>query len=380
MLFKLNEEQIMVKEIAKSFSEKEISPMLSDIMKSSKYPRRALERAGKLNLTGILIPEEYGGMGLGPIEYTVALEEISKVCASFAASMVPTNFVAKIIMEFGTKQQKEKYLPELANGNKLASFAVTEASGGSNWFMTNQSKATLNGDNYVLNGTKSFISNAGDADVYVVIVRTDETKGPMGFSAFIIDRDTKGFSIGTLEDKIGLHGYSTGELIYKDCSIPKENLLGREGDGLNIFQCGGNLQCIGVGAVSLGICQAALNETIKYAKEKIYMGDKSISHLENVQVAVSEMLGSLESSRLLMYKAANEMNGPTLLPVLACMNCVKNTVKVTGKAIELHGGYGSSNDYNVSRYFLDSKTLSVQMTYDQMMAIMGKFVLEVPNA
>lgn len=381
MFLNLTEQQMMIKESAQKFANQILRPRVNDMEKVGVYPKDIYEKAGEMNLLGVLIPENYGGLGLGVLDFLIVLESLAAISPSFAASLVPCTVVVQSLLSFGTEEQKIKYLPDIAKGKSLCTFAVTEANGGSNWFLTNQSTACLDEENYVVNGSKSFISNAADADLHFIMVRTNPEKGPGGFSVLIVEADMEGCKVGTLEDKLGLRGYSAGELIFNNCKVPKHNMLGKEGDGLTVFQAGGNYQCIALGAVALGIADSALQETIKYAKQRPFWGGKTISQLENVQVCVSEMYVDYVSYSLLMYEAAIEMEKMTMtmLPVAACMKTMQGAVQISDNAVKLHGACGCSNEYAVSRYFADAKTLSLLMNYDQMMSIMGKVVLEVPD-
>ncbi len=381
MTLKLNEQQKMIQETACNFARHELKLYINEAREKGEYPKSLYKKAGSLNITGILIPQKYGGLGLSLIDQSIVLTALAEVNPSFAASLVPNIFVAQSILFFGTDAQREKYLPRIASGDILCTFAVTEPSGGSNWFLTNQMSALLNDDCYVLNGVKSFISNASNADLHLILARTNREIGPAGFSAFLIEKNTKGCRAGSKEDKIGLCEYATGELIFENCIISKENRLGAEGDGINIFQAGGNHQCIALGSVALGISKMTLDGTQKYAQEKVYFAEKQISHLENVQIKVAEMYTEYRAATLLMFESALLMDEKTMtmMPIVACMNSIKKAVLITNKAMELYGASGCSKDFAIGRAFSDAKTLSLQMTYDQMMAIFGKFLLQVPD-
>lgn len=381
MFANLTEQQNMIRESAQKFAEQILQPCIKDAEKAGVFPKDIYEKAGEMNLLGVLIPENYGGLELGVLDLFIVLESLATISPSFAASLVPCTVVVQSLLTFGTEEQKQKYLPDIAKGKTLCTFAVTEASGGSNWFLTNQSIACLNKDGYVINGSKSFISNADAADLHFVLARTNPEKGPAGFSVLIVENGMDGFKVGTLEDKMGLQGYSVGELIFNNCQISKENILGRDGDGLSVFQAAGNYQCITLGAVALGIADKALQEAIKFTKERPFWGGKTISQLENVQVCIAEMYADNMANSLLIYEAALEMEKPpmTMLPVAACMKMMQGAVQISDKAIKLHGACGCSNEYAVSRCFTDAKTLSLLLNYDQMMSIMGKAILEVPD-
>ena len=379
MDLRLTEEQEMTRKMVRELAANEIAPIAAEIDETGRFPREAMEKVAEAGLFGILLPPPFGGAGGDRFTLALSLEEISAVSASVGWSLVTSVGVAFIILAFGSDEQRKKYLPALAKGEKLGAFALVEPSGGTNWQMTLQTRAVADGDQYVVNGSKCFTSNAGEADIYVVFARTDPAKGPMGISVLIIEKDTPGFSVGTREDKFGLRGDPTGELFFEDCRVPKQNLVGQEGDGVKIFQAYGALDCVGHAAVAVGIAQAALDASVKYVKERTVVEPKTLANLENVQRAIADMTVAVEAARLIAYRAALPAGeGPDPLTFLAAMFCNEVAMDVTDKAVELHGGYGCTRDFPVGRYFRDAKTLSLQKTFDFVKTMVGKMLLGIP--
>ncbi|MBC8186429.1 acyl-CoA dehydrogenase family protein [candidate division KSB1 bacterium] len=311
----------------------------------------------------------------------LAAEEIAKQSASVAASLAVSTATSFAILAFGTENQKKKYLPPLAKGEFLASFALAEPGGGANWTQTTSTRAVLDGDFYVINGSKMFVSNAGEAQVYIVVVRTDPAKGPGGISAFLIEKDTPGFSIGTVEKKLGLRGDPTAEVVLEDCRVPKENMLGQEGDVMKVAFAYGGLDCAGQAAAAVGLAQAALDETTKYVKERTIVGATSLANIEVVQSTITEMTMAVESARYYNFSSVMPLGKPGMdpRPLIAAINAKEMAIDVTGKAILLHGGYGCTTDFPLERYFRDAKTLSMTPPSMTMIkSLVGKILLDVP--
>ncbi len=379
MDLRLTEEQEITRKMVRELAAREIAPIAAQIDETGRFPREAMEKLAEAGLFGILLPPPFGGAGGDRFAFALSLEEISAASASVGWSLVTSTSVAFIILAFGSDEQRKKYLPALAKGEKLGAFALVEPSGGTNWQMTLQTRAVADGDQYVVNGSKCFTSNAGEADIYVVFARTDPAKGPMGISVLIIEKDAPGFSFGTLEDKFGLRGDPTGELFFEDCCVPRENLVGQEGDGVKIFQANGALDCIGHAAVATGIAQAALSASVKYVKERTVVEPSTLANFENVQRAIADMSVAVEAARLITYRAALSMEkGPDPLVFAAAMFCNEVAMDVSGKAVELHGGYGCTRDFPVGRYFRDAKTLSLQKTFEFVKTMIGKMLLGIP--
>jgi len=380
MDLRLTEEQAMTRKMAGELAVRDIAPVAAEIDESGRFAGELMQKMGQAGLFGILIPPPFGGAGGQRLDFVLAVEEIAAASASVAWCLSTSTGVAFLILAFGSDEQKKRYLPALAHGQKLGALALVEPSGGTNWAMTLRTRAAAEGDHYVVNGSKCFISNAGEADIYIVFARTDPTKGPMGISALLMEKDTPGFSFGKLEEKFGLRGDPTGELIFDGCRVPKANLLGQEGDGMKMFQAFGALDCVGQAAVCVGIGQAALDASIKYTKERVVVEPSTLAHFENVQSTIADMAVAVEAARLIAYRAASAAvrEGPDPLVFLAAMFCNEVAMNVTGKAVALHGGYGCTMDFAVGRYFRDAKTLSLQKTFEYVKATAGKMLLDIP--
>lgn len=361
MDFKLSKEQEMIRTVMKEFAENEVKPIASEIDETARFPRETVDKMARYNMMGIPFPVEYGGAGGDDIAYVIAVEELSKVCATTGVILsAHTSLACWPIYKYGTKEQKQKYLVPLAKGDKLGAFGLTEPNAGTD-AAAQQTVAVLDGDNYVLNGTKLFITNGGEADIYIIFAMTDKSKGTRGISAFIVEKDAPGFSIGKIEDKMGIRGSSTAELIFRDCVIPKENLLGEEGMGFKIAMTTLDGGRIGIAAQALGIAEGALEESIKYIKERQQFG-KPLSKFQGLQWMVADMATEIEAAKLLVYKAAyNKANG---LPynkeaAMAKLYASKVAMDVTTKAVQLHGGYGFTKDYPVERMMRDAKITEI---------------------
>lgn len=361
MEFKLSKEQEMIRDVMRQFAEKEVKPIAKEIDELGRFPEETVGKMARYNMLGIPFPVEYGGAGGDEIAYAIAVEELSKVCGTTGViCSAHTSLGCWPIFRYGTEEQKEKYLIPLAKGEKLGAFGLTEADAGTD-AAGQQTVAVLDGDNYILNGTKIFITNGGQADVYIIFAMTDKSKGTRGISAFIVDKDAPGFTIGKLEDKMGIRGSSTTELIFRDCVIPKENLLGKEGKGFGIAMSTLDGGRIGIAAQALGIAEGALEETIKYIKEREQFG-RPLSKFQGLQWMVADMGTAIEAARLLVYKAAyNKANG---LPynkeaAMAKLFAANTAMDVTTKCVQLHGGYGFTKDYPVERMMRDAKITEI---------------------
>lgn len=377
MNFKLNKEQLMIQNAAREFAQKEISPIVEELDSTGNYPLDLVKSLSKFDYLGLMTSSRYGGIGLSGVEFAIVIEEISAVCAALGVSLSTNARFAYDISAYGNEEQKERYLPAHARGEILGAIAFTEPNGGSNWPATAQTSANLDGDHYVINGSKCFISNAGIADVYIVMARTNEIKGPQGISAFIIEKGTSGFTFGKMEDKFGLRGYPTGELFFDNCRIPKENLLGKEGEGFKNFQSSAAFTFVGTAAVYIGIAQAALVNSIEFAKGRMNVAPSTLSELESVQGTVSEMAAEVEASRLMMQKASSLLGTPSFASMLAVQKCSRMALQVTSDAVALQGGYGCIRENTVNRYFRDAKTLSLQISYDKFKSIIGMGLMDV---
>ena len=269
MNFQLTEEQELIKQMVREFAETEVKPIAAEIDKNHRFPVETMAKLKDLSLMGVVIPEEYGGSGADAVSYMIVIEELSRACASTGIIVAThTSLCCFPILKFGTEEQKQKYLVPLASGEKLGAFCLTEPGAGTD-AASQQTTAVLDGDYYILNGSKCFITNGGYADTYIVMAMTDKSKGTKGISAFIVDKDFPGFIVGQSEDKLGIKGSSTTEIIFKDCKVPKENLIGQEGQGFKIAMQSLDVGRVGVGAQALGIAQACLDESVKYSKERV---------------------------------------------------------------------------------------------------------------
>ena len=361
MDFQFSEEQKMISNSAKDFAEKHIRPNIMKWDESQYFPREILEKAGEMGFMGIFIPEEYGGSGLGYHEYVSIIEEISKVDPSIGLSIAAHNSLCTgHIFYFGNEEQKKKWLPNLASGKNIGAWGLTEHNTGSDAGGMNTT-AVKDGDNYLLNGSKNFITHGKSGDVAVVIARTGEKGDSRGMSAFIVERGTPGFSGGKKEDKLGMRASETAELVFDNCRIPKENLIGNEGDGfvqsLKLLD-GGR---ISIGALSLGISKGAYEAALKYSKERFQFG-KPISSFQGISFKLSDMATEIAASELLIHKAASMKNKGqkvTLQGAMAKMFSSEACVKIANEAVQIHGGYGYIKEFPVEKFYRDSKLCTI---------------------
>ena len=352
----------------REFAEKEVKPLAQETDETEQFPYVTLEKLKKYGLLGIPFPKEYGGQGADTLAYIMCVEELSKVCATTGVIVsAHTSLCADPIYKFGTDEQKAKYLTPLASGEKLGAFGLTEPNAGTD-SSRQQTRAELVGDNYILNGSKIFITNAGPADIYVVFAMTDKSKGNRGITAFIVEKDFEGFSVGTKEKKMGIRGSATAELIFENCKVPKENLLGEVGGGFKIAMKTLDGGRIGIASQALGIAQGALDETIKYVKERKQFG-RSLAQFQNTQFVIAELYSKVEAARLLVYKAALakdkaalSRNGAESFSVPAAtakLFAAQTAMEVTTKCVQLYGGYGYMRDYPVERMMRDAKITEI---------------------
>jgi len=357
MDFALSKEQQMLQQMVRDFAQKEIEPIASDLDKEGRFPEEIIKKLGELGIMGMTVPKEYGGAGADTVSYTIAIEEISRACASTGIAVSVNNSLACFpILAFGTEPQRQRFLVPLARGEKLGAFGLTEPSAGSDAAMQ-QTVAVKKGDGYVVNGIKHFITNASRADTYIVFAMEDRTKGTRGISAFILEKGDPGFSFGTIEDKLGIRASVTAELIFEDCRIPADRLLGESGKGFKIAMSTLDGGRIGVASQALGIAQAALDRSIRFAKEREQFG-KPIAALGAIQEAIANMATEVEAARMLVRYAAwcKDTKRPYTAPAaMAKLFASETAMKVATKAIQVHGGYGYMKDYPVERYFRDAK-------------------------
>ena len=360
-MFRLDEEHLELQASFKEFAENEIKPLAKEIDETERFPLESVKKMAEMGMMGLPIPEEYGGSGIDQLGYVLEIEELAKVCATTAIIVsAHTSLCCWPILKFGTEEQKQKYLVPLARGEKLGAFALTEPSAGTDASMQ-KSTAVLDGDAYVLNGSKIFITNAGAADVFIVFAMTDKEQGTRGISAFIVERDMPGFSMSKPENKMGLRASSTCELIFDNVRIPKENLLGQEGKGFKIAMATLDGGRIGVAAQATGIAQGAIDEAVKYTTERIQFG-RRISQFQNTQFTLADMQTKTDAARLLVWRAAAaEQDGqPYTAPAaMAKLFAAETASYVTNRAVQLFGGYGYSKDYPVERMMRDAKVTEI---------------------
>jgi len=361
MDFKFTREQELVRQTVREFAEKEVKPIAAEIDETERFPMENVKKMAQYGMMGIPIPANYGGAGGDNMSYIIAVEELSKVCAATGVILsAHTSLCVSPIYMFGTEEQKQKYLVPLAKGEKLGAFGLTEPNAGTD-AAGQQTTARLEGDHYVLNGSKIFITNGGVADIFVIFAMTDRSLGTKGISAFIVEKGFKGFSIRKIEHKLGIRASSTAELIFEDCIVPKENLLGSEGKGFKIAMQTLDGGRIGIAAQALGIAEGAFEETVKYMKERKQFG-RSISAFQGPQWMMAEMEVKIEAARLLVYKAAwLKDNGLpyTVEAARAKLFASQTAMEVTTKAVQLFGGYGYTKDYPVERMMRDAKITEI---------------------
>ncbi|MBR4435095.1 MAG: acyl-CoA dehydrogenase [Clostridia bacterium] len=361
MNFELTAQQQLVKQLMKSFADNEVKPLAAEIDETERFPRETVEKMAKSGMMGINIPKQYGGAGADSLSYVIALEEMAKVCATTAIILsAHTSLCCGPLLAFGTEEQKQKYLAPLARGELLGAFGLTEPNAGTD-SAAQQTTAVLDGDHFILNGSKCFITNGGEADVYIVFAMTDKKLGNKGISAFIVEKGYKGFSIGKKEHKLGIRASSTTELIFEDCIVPKENLLGEIGKGFKIAMHTLDGGRVGVAAQAIGIAEGAFEETVRYMKERVQFG-KQLSAFQGLQWMAADMKCDIESSRLLLYSAALKKDSGkpySLEAAMAKLRCAETAMSVTTKCVQIHGGYGYSREYPLERMMRDAKITEI---------------------
>lgn len=360
MSFQLTEEQEMVRLMAKDFAKKELEPEAARRDKEEIFPVEVVKKMGQLGLLGMMVPVEYGGVGASAVSYCLALQEIAYSCASTAVTMSVANLSTEPLLKFGNEDQKAKYLFGLAQGELLGCFALTEPGAGSDPGSLS-TRAENKGDYYLINGTKIFITHGQYADVVNLITRTGQDKGSKGLSAFIVEKGTPGFSIGTREDKMGLRASNTVELIFDNCRVPQKNLLGREGIGFKIAMTALDSGRIGIASQALGITRACLDESIKYARERKQFG-KTISSFQAIQWMIADMATGLEAANLLTLSAAWKKDHKlpfTKEASMAKLFASELANKSAYMALQIHGGYGYLKDFKIERLYRDVRATSI---------------------
>ena len=361
MEFKCNDEQQLMQTMFREFGDKELRPIAAELDEQERFPSELIPKMGEIGLLGIPIAEEFGGVGMGNLEYVMAVEEISKACASTGVTVsAHTSLCCWPIEHFGTQEQKEKYLPDLASGEKLGAFGLTEPNAGTDAAMQ-RTTAEDKGDYWLLNGSKIFITNGEVADTYVVFAMTDKAAGNKGISAFIVEKGWEGFSFGSHEKKMGIRGSSTCELVFEDVKVPKGNLLGELNKGFKIAMMTLDGGRIGIAAQALGIAQGAIDETVTYVKERVQFG-KPISKFQNTQFMLAEMQTRVDAARLLVYRAAAAKDAGEPYSsdaAMAKLFASETAREVTWRAVQLFGGYGYTRDYPVERMMRDAKITEI---------------------
>ena len=361
MNFGLTREQELVRQMVKEFAVNEVKPIAAEIDETERFPMENVKKMAELKMMGIPFPKELGGAGGDVLSYIIAVEELSKVCGTTGVILsAHTSLCASLIYENGTPAQKEKYLIPLAKGEKIGAFGLTEPGAGTD-AAGQQTTAVLDGDNYILNGSKIFITNGGVADTFIVFAMTDKKLGTKGISAFIVEKDFPGFSIGKKEDKLGIRASSTTELIFENCVVPKENLIGKEGKGFGIAMKTLDGGRIGIAAQALGIAEGAYEEAVKYMKERKQFG-RPLAAFQGLQWMIAEMDTKIEAAKNLVYKAAWLKQNKLPYSVDAArakLFAAEVAMDVTTKAVQIFGGYGYTKEYPVERMMRDAKITEI---------------------
>lgn len=361
MTLQLTQEQQMVQSMVREFARKEVAATAAERDRTKEFPAENLRRMGELGLMGMMIPMDYEGAGADTVSYVLALMEIAGACASTAVVMsVQNSIVCESLYRYGTEAQKEKFLKPLAAGEIIGAFGLTEPHAGSDP-VRQSTTAERDGDGYVLNGTKRFITSGANCGLAIVTAKTDEAARHKGISAFIVEKGTAGFSVGHTEDKLGLRASDTTDLLFENCRVPAENRLGGDGDGFRIAMSGLDSGRIGIAAQSVGVAQAALNAAIKYARQREQFG-QSISKFQGLRWMVADMATEVEAARQLTFSAAamkDRGESYTAQASMAKLFASEMVNRITGKALQIHGGYGFTKDYAVERYFRDARVFTI---------------------
>ena len=347
--------------MARQFAKTELAPIAKEIDEEGRFPWEAVEKMGPLNFFGMQAPRQYGGAGIDSISYCLVIEEISRVCAAMGLTIAVHNSVAVFpLSQFGTEEQKTKFLPPLAAGEKIGAFCLTEPNAGSD-AMAIESRAVSDGDSYVINANKIFVTNGGVADTLIIFVSVDPKDVKKGFSAILVERGTPGFEVGLLENNCGMRANPVSSIVLTDCRVPRANLLGREGGGFKIAMAGLDTGRIGIAAQAVGIAQGALDVSLKYAKERIQFRVPIARH-QAVQMMLADMGTMVEAARLLTLQAAHvrdqggDLSGPS---AMAKLFSARTASKVATMGVQIHGGYGYSKDYPIERYFRDARATEI---------------------
>ncbi|MCX7988605.1 MAG: acyl-CoA dehydrogenase family protein [Thermodesulfovibrio sp.] len=361
MDYLLTEDQKMIKDLARQIAEEHVLPVRAELDETGEFPWEIMKTLAQADMFRVFIPEQYGGLGTGALELCLVVEELSRVCLGVSTTYAANALGTYPILLFGTDEQKQKYLPDIADGKRLVAFALTEPNAGSDAGGI-QTTATKDGDYYILNGRKQWITNGGEAEIYTVIALTDKSKGARGASAFIVEKGTPGFSFGKKENKMGIRASATRELIFEDCRIPKENLLGREGMGFIVAMKTLDQSRVGVGAQGLGVAQGAFEEAAKFAKQRVQFGQPVIS-FQAVQHMLADMAIQIEAARALVYSVARYIDSGakdiTKASAMAKTFATDVAMKVTVDAVQVMGGSGYMKEYPVEKMMRDAKILQI---------------------
>ncbi len=361
MDFMLTEQQKMMKKLFSEFAEKEVKPLAAEVDEEERFPRETVQKMADCKMLGIPYSREYGGAGADYLCYIMAVEELSKKCGTTGVVLsAHTSLGTWPISNYGSEEQKKKYLPDLCSGKKLAAFGLTEPNAGTD-AAGQQTTAVKDGNDYILNGTKIFITNAGEADVYIIFAMTDKSQGTRGISAFIVEKGMPGFTVGQHEKKLGIRGSATSELIFKDVRLSSDQLLGKEGKGFGIAMSTLDGGRIGIAAQALGIAQGAIDETVPYVKARKQFG-RPIANFQNTQFQLADMQTKVDAARWLVYDAAMKKEKGLPYSVEAAkakLFAAEVAMEVTTKAIQLLGGYGYTRDYPLERMFRDAKITEI---------------------
>ncbi len=361
MEYFLTEEQVMIRDLARKIAEEKIAPKAQELDEKGEFPWEIIKVLAQSDLFRVFLPEEYGGLGGGVFELCLVTEELSKACSGVAVSYAASALGAFPILLYGTEEQKKKYLPDIASGKKLTAFALTEPEAGSDASAI-QTTAVKDGDHYILNGTKCFITNGGEAEIYTIIAMTDKKKGARGASALIVKKGTEGFTFGKEEDKMGIRASATRELVFSDCKVPKENLIGKEGAGFIVAMKTFDSSRPGIGAQAVGIAQGALDRAIDYARQRVQFGHP-ISSFQGIQHMLADMATQIEAARALVYavarmvdKGGKDIARPSAMSKLFASDMA---MKVTTDAVQIFGGYGYMKEYPVEKMMRDAKITQI---------------------
>ncbi len=377
----LRDDQKIIQETAIKIAQKELALTAADVDRTQIFPRGGLQKLAEAGFLGITVPEALGGGGSDTLSFVLVAEAIAQACASTALVFITHSVVARAVTVAGSDEQKKRFLTELVAGKKMAAFAATEPASGSNPFAI-ATKASSDGSDFIVNGTKVFITGAEEADVYLVILRTDQAKGPADLSALIIEKGTPGFSFGKKEDSMGLRGASDGELVFQDCRVSKANLFGEENGYLAVMPRFVGLALVGTAGISLGIAQAAVAAAVEHAKTREIAG-QAIGQYQGVQYLIAEMNTALAAARALTYSATQQMDGPpppSPLPIyMAKLYATEMAIDVTQKAMQVHGGTGYSRELPLERYCRDARGLTLHFTPSEMLkGMLGKMLMGMP--